>query len=365
MRLTAAQSALDAALTLAGRAATNRGAQWGVPVITISSRDGRATASGSDPDLTMECTFPADGESGTLTLPAKIASSIVKSLSGIVTVDADENTATITAGRAKFDLQLPRTGDATPLVVDGDPVVLDAQALAEGLRQVVPSALADDSRAPQLTGVLLEPRDGALRLVATDSYRMAIRDLEGMSVANEAVIIPARALGEVERLVGMDVDEVVTFARTPVAASFAIGPMRAIARVLAGPFPDYARLIPTDFAATFTTNRDEFAAALKRVRVVVGAGKDAATTPVRFRFGIGATLRVVTPETGTAEDFVDGKVEGNGPGEVGFQARYLLDALDAITGDDVEFCISAGGKPSLLRGVGLDEFVGIVMPVRL
>lgn len=364
MRLTADQATLDTALTLAGRAATSKGATWGAPVLTIRVANGRATATGSDPDLTIDTTFPADGDEGTLALPAKLAASIVKALSGTVTIDSTEDSATMSAGRSRFDLRIPASSELLPLEIDAEFITLDAQALAEGLRQVVPAALADDSRAPQLTGVLFEPRDGSLRLVATDSYRMAIRDVDGMSVADEAVIIPARALGEVGRLISDDVD-VVTFARTPVAASFSTGATRVTTRVLSGPFPDYARLIPTEFAATFTTSRDEFAGALKRVRVVTAGIKDAATTPVRFSFATGATLRVLTPEAGTAEDYLDGKTVGDAPDEIGFQARYLLDALDAITGDDVEFCISAGGKPAILRGVGLDEFMAIVMPVRI
>lgn len=365
MRLTADQATLDAALTIAGRAASSKGAQWGAPTLTIRIAGERATATGSDPDLTIDTTFPVEGDDGTLALPAKLAGSIVKALSGPVTIDANDDTATITAGRSKFDLRIPTSSDLAPLSVDAEPIALDAQALAEGLRQVVPAALADDSRAPQLTGVLFEPRDGSLRLVATDSYRMAIRDIDGMTAADEAVIIPARALGEVGRLVGNDADEVVTFARTPTAASFATGATRVTTRVLSGPFPDYGRLIPVEFAATFTTSREEFAAALKRVRVVAAGAKDASTTPVRFAFATGATLRVLTPETGTAADYLDGKVVGDAPDEIGFQARYLLDALDAITTDEVEFCITSGGKPAVLRGVGLDEFMAIVMPVRI
>lgn len=365
MRLTADQVTLDAALAIAGRAATSGGAQWGAPTLTLRNIGGRVTATGSDPDLTIETAFTGDGDDGTLALPARLAANIVKALSGTVTIDANENTATLTAGRSKFDLRLPLRSDLEPPSVDAEAITLDAQSLTEGLRQVVPAALTDGSRSPQLTGVLFEPRDGSLRLVATDSYRMAVRDIAGMSATDEAVIIPARALGEVVRLVGDDADAVVTFARTPTAASFATGATRVTTRVLAGPFPDYGRLIPDEFPATFTTSRDEFVAALKRVRVVAAVGKDAATTPVRFSFATGATLRVTTAETGNAEDYLDGKFVGEMVSEIGFQARFLLDALDAITCEEVELNLSIGGKPAVLRGVGDEELSVVVMPVRV
>lgn len=364
MRLIAEQSDLDNALTIAGRAATNKGAHWGAPVLTLRLDGSRATATGNDPDITIETLFAADGDSGTFALPVKLAGTIVKALSGTVTIDATDDAAVITAGRSKFDLRVPATSNLESLKIDAEPITLDAQALAEGLRQVVPAALADDSRTPQLTGLLFEPREGSLRLVATDSYRMAVRDLDGMAATDEAVIIPARALGEVQRLISDD-DEVVSFARTPVAASFATSAARVTTRVLAGPFPDYGRLIPTEFAATFTAGREEFASALKRVRAVLSGAKDSSTTPVRFSFALGATLRVLTPEIGTAEDYVDGKVTGEAPEVVGFQAAYLLDALDAITGDEVEFNISSASKPAVLRGVGDDEFAAVIMPVRV
>src|SRR5436190_5731986 len=160
---------------------------------------------GSDTDLTIEVTITVNGESdGLVVLPGRLAAEIVRALpAGAVVVDIDDEEARITSGRAEFTIRIlpaeeyPRLPEPA-----GDPLTIAASELSAALKQVVPAASSDDAR-PILTGVLLASEEGGLRLVATDSYRLAVRDLPGANVLSEGqqVLVPSRALNELARLV--------------------------------------------------------------------------------------------------------------------------------------------------------------------
>ena len=361
--LIADRDTILAALTTAGRAATSKGAIYGAPTLRLSSNGRTLTVTGSDPDLTITTTVEVDGDALTVNVPPKLTTDIVRALSDVVTLKDLGDELLIASGRSEFTVRVSATDPPDIPTVDGEPVTLDATALAEGLRQVIPAALADDTRAPQLTGVLFEPLEKGVRLVATDSYRLAIRDIEGVSIgADEGVIIPARALAEVRRLIEDETDAVM-ITRNDTLARFAVGSTTVTTRLLRGPFPEYVRLVPTEFEGAFTASRSDLAAAIKRVCVVLAAAKDS-TTPVRFSPGEGALrLRIVTTDNGTAEDWVAGTLSGDAPNELAFNGRYLLDALDALTGDEATISVIDHTKPAMVRGED-ESMRSLIMPVR-
>lgn len=364
-KLTTERDVLLNLLTTAGRAASPR-FLGSVPYVALDLAGDKLTATGTDPDLMIITVDTVSGaEDGAIALPAKLTGDIVRALSpGALTITTTEDTATLTSGRASFDIRTLATAELVGDEVTENAITVPAGALAEGLRQVLGAASTDATRSAQLTGVLFDRTEKGVRLVATDSYRLAICDLEGIEVGTgeEQVIVPARALGEVRRLIADDV-EAITFARSATAATFTIGATRVTTRLLRGPFPDYARLIPQSYPFTFTADRSELTDAVKRTRVMVAAAKDA-TTPLRFEFDAGgAGLSVATAETGTATDRVDGKIEGDAPGVVAFSAAYLLDALTALTGDEVRFELIDQSKPATISGTDPSAKV-LIMPVR-
>src|SRR3954447_16916911 len=161
---------------------------------------------GSDTDLTIEVTITVNGESdGLVVLPGRLAAEIVRALPpGAVLVDIDDEEASITSGRAEFTIRILPAEEYPRLPEPGgDPLTISASNLSAALKQVVTAASSDDAR-PILTGVLLAAEEGGLRLVATDSYRLAVRDLPGATVLREgqSVLVPSRALRELERLLG-------------------------------------------------------------------------------------------------------------------------------------------------------------------
>src|SRR6201996_7502320 len=204
MKFRCERDVLTEALSTVGRAVSARGGSPVLSGVRLVLEGDQLTLTGSDLDLTISAVVTVGGgDDGRAVVPAKLAADIVRALEpGAVTVEADGDQAAISAGRSQFSVHLYPAEEFPQLPAPGgDSVTLDGAELAEGLRQVVPAASGDDSR-PTLTGVLLAAEAGGLRLVATDSYRLAVRDLPGTSVMAEGqhVLIPSRALHELTRV---------------------------------------------------------------------------------------------------------------------------------------------------------------------
>lgn len=363
MKFRCERDSLVEALGAAGRAVANRGGALPVLAGVRAELVGdKLRLTGSDLELTIEVEVAVAGErDGVAVLPSKIASDVVRSLGDPrveVSVEADE--AQITAGRFESSLRLlpadefPRTS-----VAPEDAVTLSAQDFAAALHQVVPAASADDSR-PILTGVLLAAEEGGLRLVATDSYRLAVRDLPGTQVLTEgqSVLVPSRALKELERLLG-SADEI-TLRLGEREATFEVGSVRLTTRLIEGEFPNYRQLIPGSHPNTLTVEREPLLEAIRRVKILA---KDA--TPVRLQMG-GDTLRLtaITQDVGNASEELDAQYVG-AELTVAFNPDYFAAGVEACIGDSITLSTLDALKPAVVRGVGIDDYLYLLMPVRV
>jgi len=366
------------ALATAGRAASTRGPGGpGAANLQLVLHGNHLVVTGSDQDLVIEVRTSVAGDSdGSVLAPARLLVDIVRSFDpGAITLTSDDDEVRLTSGKAEFVVRVPVSAEIARLsAAEGEGITLPAALFAEGLRQVVRAALADDTRAPQLTGVLMVATETGLRLVATDSYRLAFRDLAGVSAlsAGSEVLVPARALAEIQRLVGASApadgpaadDEPLVFHHGELDAVFDLGAVQLTTRLLRGPFPDYERLLPPSYPNSFSASRDELAAALRRVRLMVRDTKDA-TTPVRISFGEqGAELTVLTAETGRAAERVDGAYSGEEL-TVAFNPTYLLEGIEAIRADTILLDVIDSTKPATVRGSGEDDYRYLLMPVRV
>jgi DNA polymerase-3 subunit beta len=327
---------------------------------------------GSDPDLVIEARCEVAGESdGSVLVPSRLVVDIVRSFeSGAVSVVAGEEEVRFSSGRAEFVVRVALGAEITRLgVPEQQGIEIPAALFGDGLRQVVRAALVDDSRAPQLTGVLMVPTDAGLRLIATDSYRLAFRDFAGMTVVepDHQVLVPAKALSEVQRLASgakADDDRKIVFRYSDLDAVFEIDDVRITTRLLRGQFPEVERLIPASYAYHLRVPREDLEAALRRVRLVVRDTKDA-TTPVRLALHDGGVdLTVLTPESGRAEESVVGDFQGDDL-TVAFNPGYLLDGVEAVRADTLILEVNDPGKPALVRGDGEDEYRYLLMPVKV
>ncbi|MDP9075699.1 MAG: DNA polymerase III subunit beta [Actinomycetota bacterium] len=379
MKFRCERDVLLEALTTAGRAVASRGGA--LPVLSgirLEISGNQLRVAGTDLDLTIQMSTGVTGAGdGVAIAPGRLVTDIVRALDpGAVTVESDDDDELrIVAGRSQFTVRTHPAGDFPRLpVVSGDAVRLPATRLAEALRQVVRAASSEDSR-PILTGVLMAAEAGGLRLVATDSYRLAVRDLPGVGVLREDqhVLVPSRALTELQRLLSSsrqpDGAGEAAAEDGPSAilrlgdhdATFELGAVQLTTRLIEGDFPNYRALIPSNYPNSLIVGREALLDAVRRVKLLV---RDP-TTPVRIAMrSDGIELTVVTQDWGQATEDVDAKYEG-AEMTVAFNPAYLIDGVEAITSDEVQLETLDALKPATLKPTEGSDYLYLLMPVRV
>ena len=385
MKFRCERDALSEAIGSAGRAVASR--SGALPILSgllVRTAADEIHLAGSDLELTIRVSAPAEvDDEGAAVLPARLFGDIVRSLEpGAVSVDVGEDEARIKSGRSDFSLRVLAADDFPRLPeVAGSGVRMDAVALAEALRQVIPAASRDDAR-PILTGVLLVAEGSGLRLVATDSYRLGVRDLPGESVLaahlsgaaaeGRHVLVPAKALAELQRLLGSGAspgsaaapgtENTVELSFSDRDACFDTGRARVSTRLIEGQFPNYQQLIPSGYPNRLVVPREAFIEAVKRVRLI---GRDRDNAPIRLMMGTsGLELQTIVHDVGQATETLDAKYEGSET-TIAFNPEFLLDGLGAIASEEVSVETLDTSKPAIVRAADGGDFLYLLMPVRV
>jgi DNA polymerase-3 subunit beta len=326
---------------------------------------------GTDLDLTMRAELEVVGlDDGAFVVPARLITDIVKSLEpGAVTLEDGQEEVEISAGRSRFVVRTYSIDDF-PVVADpaAEKISLPTTVFVEALRQVVRAASDDDTR-PLLTGVLVAAEGDGIRLVATDSYRLALRDIAGTSPlpsGTDQILIPARALSELQRLLTAtgtkgNSTQNIGFSMTKLDATFSVSGVYLTTRLLDGRFPDYRQLIPPEYRSQLRVGKESLLDALRRVRLLVRDN----TTPVRLSLRPSTVeLSVVSQEIGHASEDVDADYEGEEL-VVAFNPSYLIEGVDAVVGDEVVLETVDATKPATVRAPEHNDYRYLLMPVRV
>ena len=353
------------AMSAPGRAASSRtGAMPALSGVLFDLAGGDLVVTGSDLDLTISVKTEVNGSSdGTAVIPGKLAADVVKALPpGEVEVEVNDQEANITSGPAEFSIRTIPAEDYPNLAPEGEPapaVSIDGDSFRSALLQVVRAASEDETR-PILTGVLMAPEEGGLRLVATDSYRLAVKDLEGTSILGEDqnVLVPSRALSELARVIGSEKEVSVRLAERQTA--FEVGATTLTTRLIEGDFPNYRGLLPTGHPNKLTVDRGALLESVRRVRLLAQE-----STPMRLTMNAdGLSLTASTADVGKAEETVPASYEGSEL-TVAFNPKYLSDGIEASPGPELTLETLDELKPALLRSVGAEDFLYLLMPVRV
>lgn len=364
MKFRCERDVLAEAVSTVGRAVTSRASTMPVLAgVRLELQNDQLRLTGSDLDLTITHTVEVAGDTdGVAVLPAKLAGEIVRVLeSGRVEVSVVDDEAVIAAGRGQFAVRaIPAAEFPRPPEPTGDGVTLSSQALADALRQVVVAASTEETR-PILTGVNLAAEGDGLRLVATDSYRLVVRDLPGTSFldAGQSVLVPSNALRELSRILGQASEVTVRLGERD--AAFEVGDIHLVTRLIEGEFPNYRSLIPTSHQHQLRIGREALLDAVRRVKVVA---RDP-SSPVKLEMSTdGLTLSASAQDVGNAFEQLDAKYEGEDL-TVAFNPEFLFEGLEVSTGDEVTLSTVDAQKPALLRSVDDDDFLYLLMPVRV
>ncbi len=320
------------------------------------------TVTGTDLELTIQLEAEVGGErDGGVVLPARLSADIVRSLpAGRVEVSVDGDEVSISGGRSQFAVR-PLSFDDYPRLSSpaSSAVTLPSAEFGEALRQVVRAASTDEAR-PILTGVMLTAEAEGLRMVATDSYRLAVRDLPGASILgpDQKVLVPGKALNELQRLVGSASE--LTLRLGEREATFEVGTTRLTTRLIEGEFPNYRQLIPPSYPNKLTVARDALTEAIRRVKILA---RDA--TPIRLQMTADSLrLTAITQDVGNAVEELDAVLEGTEL-TVAFNPDYFAAGVEAVGGDEVTLETLDALKPAVLRGVGKPDYLYLLMPVRV
>jgi DNA polymerase-3 subunit beta len=360
VRIRAQRDDLADALARANRAVGTRTA---LPVLQgllceVSGTSLRVT--GTDLDITVRTSAEVEVmEEGRAVIPGRLLSEAVRKMPpGSVTVGTTENDIEIQGNGPRFTLR-PLSLDDFPLheeiVADG--VEVDGEELAEAINQVTIAASGDGAR-PILTGVLFEGLDSGLRMVATDSYRLARRDLVGVGLQGTA-LVPARGLRELPRTIGSTKVTAQLLDREAVFTSDK-GLLRL--RLIDGSFPKYQSLLPETYPNQVVVEKEPLLDALGRVSLVAEDH-----IPVRLKLMEGGIEVTVTrQDVGAEAEHLDGVYTGTDDEvSIAFNPRYLQDGVSAIPGDSVRIRVIDAFKPSVIDQGSDDAFLYLLMPVRV
>jgi DNA polymerase III subunit beta len=352
---------LSEALQTVQRGVSNRP---GIPALTgvlLETGQDMLSLTTTDLEVSAKLALPVQvQEEGVALIPARLLADMVKSLpQAPVELDADQSQARISCGAFEGTVRLlPAEDFPAWQEPSGTTVRLEAGRFGESVGQVGRAASRDEAR-PTLTGVLLEVTREGVTMVATDSYRLALRDLTATAEGEAQALVPERALSEAGRAAAADEKGEVELIVDQSQVTFRVGPLTLTSRLIEGQFPNYRQLLPEGYENRLTVSRQQLLDAVRRVGILAREN-----TPVRMEFNaLGVRLSSSSPDLGGAVEAVEARYEGEDL-TVAFNPTYLADGLQASTGESVRLEIKDGLKPGVVRGDG-NEFTYLVMPVRL
>ena len=370
MKCTVSPSALSTCLSIVSRAVSPRSTLPILSNLLLETAEDGLRVTATNLDLTISATVEAEvAQDGRTTVPARLLTDYVSSLAEApCTLELNPATQVlrVSCGIHRSNIHGIDAVEFPPLPArDADASIeLDAAAFQAAITQTAMAASSDEAR-PVLTGVLLEMDGDRLTLAATDGHRLAVRTLD-VTVKGDApsgsIIVPARHLSEVARAAGSNRPTVaITLSQARNQVFFTLRDLEISSRLIEGTYPNYAQVIPAESRTIVTVPT---AALLRETRTASVLAKDAAN-PVRFKAG-GDTLTLVaqTAEVGDDEAPLTAAVQGEEV-QIAFNARYVLDALGVLGTDEVQLSFNGSLSPGVIRPVGSDDYLCIIMPVRV
>lgn len=375
MKLSCLQENLDRGLNIVGRAVPAKSTLPALGNVLLATEDGRLKLAATNLEVAISCWLGAKiEEEGSITVPANLLSEFVRSLpNDRIDLSLSQRTRTLNMRCARFEANIKGIDaeefPTIPSVGDGFKISVDAATLHESIGQVVFAAASDDSR-PVLTGVLVTFSGNTMSMVAADGFRMAIKTASlGSSTEQEAsVIVPARALRELGRIVADSQEEVgISITQTRNQILFRIGNVELVSRLIEGQFPDYKRIIPAPSPNRVVVSTLEF---LNANRTTAIFARDNSNI-VRLQFTPGEEgvtpgkmiLSATSAEVGDNVGEIDAAITGQPP-QIAFNSRYLDELLKALEkSSQLTLDIAASSSPGSLRPVGSEGYLHIIMPM--
>jgi len=362
MKLQVTQENLNRALSSVARVANSRGTLPILANVLIKTSNNRLSLSATNLDIAITHYIGAKvSQEGSITVPARLMQDFVGSLpGGVIELDLQETKLHVSTDQYKSVVNGIVADDfpVMPAITVGKKWSLSGTLFKKALQQVVFAASGDETR-PVLTGVLLQTSEGTLAMAATDSYRLAEKQL-GKNKEAIQLLIPASAMHDLLRVLG-DSDDQIKITHDDQQVLFQVGDIELVTRLLDGKYPDYKKLIPKSFSAQATLKRTDLINVTKVSSLFARESAGSVTIEVD-QAAKQLSIRSIASQLGENTATADAKVKGSG--NITLNSRYLLDALGALSGEDVIFGFNGKLEPTLLSDPSNDDYQHIIMPLK-
>jgi DNA polymerase-3 subunit beta len=371
MKLSCLQENLSKGLGIVSRAVATRSTLPITQNVLIATDQSRLKLAATNLEIAISCWLGAKiEEEGSITIPARLLTEFISSLPNDK-IDIALTQRTLQLKCARFEARIngldAQDFPPIPQVADGLATKIEIAALRDGINQVTFAAAAEESR-PVLTGIQLEFDGDKLAMAAADGFRLAVHNTSLLApVKNKtAIIVPARALNELGRFLTDQEEPVeITVNQQKSQILFKLKNIEMVSQLIQGAFPNYSQLIPQSYVTRAVVDVAEFLRAIKMasifardgsgiVRLVVSPGVE--LTPGKMN--ISARAEEVGDNMGEIDALIDGEAA-----KIAFNARYLSDVLSVLDEKQVALETTTSSSPGVLRPVGADNYIHVVMPM--
>lgn len=364
MKITCIRTELVASITNVSRAVSTKASIPALEGVLLKAYDGKLNISGYNLEIgittDMEATIKEEGE---IVLSARLFLDIIRKLpEEIVSIETDDRLVTyITCGQVDYQIVGMSSVEYPdlPNFEKTDGVIMEAKLLKDMIRQTV-YAVSDNMAKPIYTGSLYELTPNKLTMVAIDGYRMAIRTEQVTCDSDTAFVVPGKTQLEVLKLLTDD-DEQAELIIGQRHITYQINNYRVISRLIEGTFLDYKSTIPTEEKTMLVMNTRKMIDSVERMSLL---NSERVQSPVRCKFNNNRVHLSCASAVGRANDVIDNDIIGEDV-EIGFNNRYMIEALRNADTDEVKMILNGPVSPIVIKPVQGDSFLSIVVPMRL
>lgn len=371
MNVSVMQENLARGLGIVSRAVSSRATLPILANVLLKTENSGLKLTATNLEIGINCWVPGKVEAeGEITVPAKLLTDLVSSLPNQkidLVLSAKDRTLKVSSGGSRSSIK-GIDADEFPVVAaigDTPATTVDARALRDALAEVVFAAASDESR-PILTGVLTKLSGDSMTLAAADNYRIAVRTcVLGKPVNPELlIVVPARSYAELMRILP-DAEQQIEVTVTPNKSQvlFHVEGIDLVSRLIEGQFPNYEPVIPTGHGSRAVIDREAFLAGARRASIFARDSANIVKVELGGEAGDGVAITAHAADIGDNADNLEANVEGS-PTTIAFNARYLIDVLANLGAEEAVLELSGPLAPGVIRGVGRDDYVHVIMPVR-
>ena len=367
MRFSCSQSTLVKALNIVSKAVTSRTTIPILKGILINvDENGFVTMSSSDLDISIENKFEVvDYEPGEIVVQAKLFGDIIRKLpSDIIYIEEKDGNLIIRCSSSEFNI-IGSPSDEFPKInlgENGEKLIFDKEILKEMIKKTTFAASVDESRGV-ITGVLFEIKENSFNMVALDGFRMAVAREAVNNGREQNIIIPARTLNEVQKILSeADTEkEEVELILNDKRALFVIDNIKVVIRLLDGEYVRYNDILPKESQLRVVLNRMNLMEAIERASLFAKVGKN---NLIRLNIKENEMEITSKSEEGNVREDVFISRDGNDL-VIGFNSKYLIDSLKAIDDENIAMLFNTPISPCLIRPIEGNEYEYLVLPVRI